>query len=54
MNPNRIGLALLAGFGIGVFLVAVGLGFNTKLAALGVGVVLCFASVQLLSGGPRS
>jgi hypothetical protein len=54
MNPNKIGLALIALFGVGIFLVAVGLGFNTKLAAFGVGLVLCFASTSLLSGGPRT
>lgn len=54
MNPNKIGITLVALFGVGIFLVAVGLGFSTKLAALGVGVTLCFASVSLLSGGPRT
>lgn len=54
MNPQKVGVTLLAIFGVGIFLVAVGLGFNTKLAALGVGVVLCFASISLLNGGPRT
>jgi uncharacterized membrane protein YccC len=54
MNPQKIGVALLGVFGVGIFLIAAGLGFNTRLAALGVGIVLCFASISFLSGGPRT
>lgn len=53
MKPEHIGYSLFGLFGVGVFLVAIGLGLTTKLAALGVGLVLCFAAVNFLSGGPR-
>lgn len=53
MKPEHIGYALFGLFGAGIFLVALGLGLTTRLAALGVGLVLSFAAVQFLAGGPR-
>ncbi len=43
---------LIAVFAAGLALIAVGLGITTKLAATGCGIVLCFAAVRLLAGGP--
>lgn len=52
MEPDtKLLCALLAIFAVGLCLLAVGLGVNTKPAAIGVGLVLCAAAVSLLNGG---
>jgi hypothetical protein len=50
-KETKVALALLAIFAVGLVLVAVGLGVNTKLAALGVGIILCLAVTRLVAGG---
>lgn len=53
MTPEAKLAAMLATMFIGgLVLVGYGLGLTTKLAATGTGLLLCFAAVRLLAGGP--
>ena len=54
MTPEaKLGFALLALFGAGLVLVAVGLGLSTRSAAFAVGLITCFATAYWLGNGPR-
>ena len=54
MNAEtKIALLLLAMLGAGLLLIAAGLGWNTKPAALGVGIALSLAATRLLAAGPH-
>ena len=54
MSPeNKLGLVLLAMLGAGLMLVAYGLGWSTKPAALVVGVFMAYAAIRMLSCGPH-
>lgn len=53
-TETKIALTLIVSFGAGLLLVAVGLGFSPKLTSFFLGLILCFASVKLMtSGGGR-
>jgi hypothetical protein len=54
MNPEtKLAIGLCGVFGAGLVLVAVGLGFATKIASVAVGIMLCLAAISLLNGGGR-
>jgi hypothetical protein len=54
MNAEtKLALLLMALFGAGLVLVAVGLGAPSRPAAFAVGLIVCVASVSLLREGRR-
>ena len=54
MNPEqKLVAALVALFGVGLLLVAFGLGLTTKPAAFAVGLLISVAAIRFLAGGPK-
>ena len=51
MTEQRLAAILALLFGVGLVLVAIGLGVETKAASFAVGFILCVASISLLKGG---
>ena len=52
-QQTKLAFALAAMFVIGLVLVAIGMGWNTRPAAFAVGFLMTMAATRLVAGGPR-